>query len=126
MLAKIALEAFCYFDRTTLEKLQWHSRYLRDLVNRHARSLPLRYTHNVLVSKPTVYLSKILPRRASSIHAPIVDLGLTIRTLPPLTSVRKIVTRSVPVAPFPFETPPPVPFLGTGPAPVPFLDKFCL
>lgn len=50
MLPDIALEALRYFDRTTLEGLQLHSRYLRDFVNRHARSHPLRKIRSVTVS----------------------------------------------------------------------------
>lgn len=49
MLHEIALEAVRYFDRPTLEGLQMHSRYLRDMVNRHASTLPLRYIHDVWV-----------------------------------------------------------------------------
>lgn len=48
MLSDIALEALRYFDRVALESLQMHSRYLRDLVNRHARVLPLRHIHSVV------------------------------------------------------------------------------
>ncbi|KAH7712426.1 hypothetical protein AAVH_20230 [Aphelenchoides avenae] len=47
MLPEIALEAFRYFDRSSLEGLQMHSRYLRDLVNHNARTLPLRYIYEV-------------------------------------------------------------------------------
>lgn len=50
MLAEIELEALRYFDRTTLDGLRMHSRYLREVVDRHARTLPLRYIHEVEVS----------------------------------------------------------------------------
>lgn len=54
MLANIALEALRFFDRTALEGLQMHSRYLRDLVDGNARSLPLRYIQEVYVSAPNI------------------------------------------------------------------------
>lgn len=59
MLPEMALEALRYFDRPTLEGLQMLSRYLRDLVDRHARSLALRYTHDVELSTSSVYLQLI-------------------------------------------------------------------
>lgn len=50
MLTEIALEALRYFGRATLEGLQMHSRHLRDLVDRNARTLALRYIQEVVVS----------------------------------------------------------------------------
>lgn len=50
MLPDIALEALRYFDRAALERLQMYSRHLRDLVDRHARSLPLRPIDEIAVS----------------------------------------------------------------------------
>lgn len=61
MLAEIELEALRYLGRTALEGLQMHSRYLRDLVNRQAPSLPRRYIHEVDVSavqRPALSLEK--------------------------------------------------------------------
>lgn len=57
MLPEIELEALHFFDRTALEGLQIHSRYLRSLVNRHARTLPLRCIHEVWVRTSHVYRS---------------------------------------------------------------------
>lgn len=54
MLAETALEALRYFDREELEGFQMHSRNLRDIVNRHAQTLLLRYIHAVKVSPPSV------------------------------------------------------------------------
>ncbi|KAH7712431.1 hypothetical protein AAVH_20235, partial [Aphelenchoides avenae] len=56
MLAEVALEAFRYFDRTTLEELLIHSRYLRDFVNRHSQTLPLRYISDVHTAPGHVYI----------------------------------------------------------------------
>ncbi|KAH7707705.1 hypothetical protein AAVH_25061 [Aphelenchoides avenae] len=56
MLHEIALEAVRYFDRPTLEGLQMHSRYLRDMVNRHASTLPLRYIHDVWIIREKAYI----------------------------------------------------------------------
>lgn len=53
MLPEIELDALQFLDRMALEGLQMHARYLRDLVGRHARTLPLRYIELVDVS---VYL----------------------------------------------------------------------
>lgn len=50
MLSEIELEALRYFDREALERLQILARYLRDVVDRHARKLALRYIHDVNVS----------------------------------------------------------------------------
>lgn len=52
MLAEVALEALRFFDRAKhgREGLQIHSRYLRDLVNRHTRALPLRQIYSASVS----------------------------------------------------------------------------
>lgn len=54
MLSDIELDILHYLERTALEGLQMHGRYLRDLVNRHARSLPLRYIHEFDVSATTL------------------------------------------------------------------------
>lgn len=53
MLPEISLEALRYLDRTALEGLQMHSRYLRDVVDRHARTFPLRHIHDVNVNVST-------------------------------------------------------------------------
>lgn len=53
MLPEIELDVLQFLDRSALEGLQMHSRYLRDLVLRHAPTLPLRYIASVDVS---VYL----------------------------------------------------------------------
>lgn len=50
MLPEILVEALSYFDRTFLEGLQMYSRYLRDLVNVHEGTLPLRYFYEADVS----------------------------------------------------------------------------
>lgn len=50
MLSDIAIDALLYFDRTAVEGLMMHSRHWRDLINRHAGTLPLRYVHCVEVS----------------------------------------------------------------------------
>ncbi|KAH7702489.1 hypothetical protein AAVH_30352, partial [Aphelenchoides avenae] len=49
MQPEITLEVLRYCDRTSLEGLQMHSRYLRDVVNRHACTLPLRYIYEVRI-----------------------------------------------------------------------------
>lgn len=54
MLTEITLEALRYFNPTALEALQMNSRYLRDLIDRNARSLPLRFINKVTVSKCSV------------------------------------------------------------------------
>lgn len=56
MLPEIALEALHFLDRTSLEELQMQSRYLRDTVDRHASSLPLRPIYRVEVSAYSVYI----------------------------------------------------------------------
>lgn len=50
MLPEIELDILHFLDRTALEGLQILSRHLRDLVNRQARSLPLRSILCVQVS----------------------------------------------------------------------------
>lgn len=55
MLAEIAVDALGHFDRATLEGMQMHSRYLRDLIGRHAGTLPLRCIHHVEASVPNFY-----------------------------------------------------------------------
>lgn len=50
MLPEVEREALHYFNRAALEGMQIHSRYLRDVVNRDARTLPLRYFHHVKAS----------------------------------------------------------------------------
>lgn len=50
MLAEVELNVLRWLDRTTLEELQIHSRFLRDLVDRYADSFPLRYIHEIKVS----------------------------------------------------------------------------
>ncbi|KAH7714033.1 hypothetical protein AAVH_18606 [Aphelenchoides avenae] len=50
MLHEVALEALRYFDRKSLEGLQMHSRYLRDIVNRNSRTLPLRQIKEVRIA----------------------------------------------------------------------------
>lgn len=50
MLSEMELDILRYFNRGVLEGLQMHSRYLWDLVNRHARSLALWHIHSVEVS----------------------------------------------------------------------------
>lgn len=50
MLPEIELDALRCLERTALEGLQVHSRYLRDFVNCNARTLPLRGFHKVDVS----------------------------------------------------------------------------
>lgn len=50
MHAEIELEVLRSLDRPELERLQIHALYLRDLVNRHARSLSLRSIQDVCVS----------------------------------------------------------------------------
>lgn len=50
MLPEIERDVLRFLDRVALEGLQMHSRYLRNVVNRHARTLPLRRIHNVEVS----------------------------------------------------------------------------
>lgn len=52
MLSEIKREVFHCFDRDSLERLQMHSRYLRDFVSRHAHTLPLRYIRDVYVGAP--------------------------------------------------------------------------
>lgn len=52
MLSEIELDILRYLTREVLEGLQMHSRYLRDRVNRNARSLPLRFIHSVDVIHP--------------------------------------------------------------------------
>ncbi|KAH7707700.1 hypothetical protein AAVH_25055 [Aphelenchoides avenae] len=47
MIPEVELEALRCFNRAELEGLQMHSRYLRDLVDRHARTLPLRCLYEV-------------------------------------------------------------------------------
>lgn len=64
MLPDVALEALRYFDRLALEGLQMQSRYLRDLVSRHARTLPLRDIHDVEVS--AFRTSLMAPKRRQS------------------------------------------------------------
>lgn len=59
MLPEIELDILQCFDRSSLETLQMHSRYLRDTVNRHARSLPLRYIQEVCVSVSGVCLNSL-------------------------------------------------------------------
>lgn len=54
MIPEIELEALRCFDRTALEGLQIHSRYLRELVRRHEHSLPLRYISSFTVSASSV------------------------------------------------------------------------
>lgn len=49
MLSEIELDVLRYLDRAALERLQIYSCFLRDLVNRNARALPLRYIHDVNV-----------------------------------------------------------------------------
>ncbi|KAH7694712.1 hypothetical protein AAVH_38237, partial [Aphelenchoides avenae] len=56
MLHEIVLEALYYFDRTALEVLQMHSRYLRNLVNSNARTLSIRYIHEVNITYGKVYI----------------------------------------------------------------------
>jgi hypothetical protein len=46
----VEYEALRCIDRETLERLQLDSSYLRDLVNHHKRTLPLRYVHYMEVS----------------------------------------------------------------------------
>lgn len=50
MLLDIELDILRFLDRATLEELQMHSLYLRDLVKRQERKLPLRRIHNIHVS----------------------------------------------------------------------------
>lgn len=52
MLAEISLEALRYLDRTALEGLQIQD--LRDLVNRHVRTFPLRHIQEVEVSASSI------------------------------------------------------------------------
>ncbi|KAH7696265.1 hypothetical protein AAVH_36666 [Aphelenchoides avenae] len=47
MLPEIELDVLHFLDRTTLEGLQIHSRYLRNLISRHVGTLPLRYIDQV-------------------------------------------------------------------------------
>lgn len=56
MLSEIELDVFHFFDRTTLEGLQIHSRYLRDLIYRQARAFSVRYIHEVDVSASSFHL----------------------------------------------------------------------
>jgi hypothetical protein len=57
MLAEIEFDILHYLDRSALEGLQMHSRHLWGVVNRHARTLPLRNVHLVEVSVSGVYLA---------------------------------------------------------------------
>lgn len=54
MLREIELDALHFCDRTSLERLQIYSRYLRNLVDGQAHSLPLRYIHEITVSAYSV------------------------------------------------------------------------
>ncbi|KAH7706805.1 hypothetical protein AAVH_25970 [Aphelenchoides avenae] len=56
MLSEIELEALRYFDREALERLQILARYLRDVVDRHARKLALRYIHDVNLENGVVFI----------------------------------------------------------------------
>lgn len=56
MLAEMELDVLHFFDRDALEGLQMHSRYLRDLINRHTGTLPLRHIYRVMVSASVSYL----------------------------------------------------------------------
>lgn len=49
LIPELELQALRFFNRTELEGLQIHSRYLRDLVERNTQSLALRYIHEVRV-----------------------------------------------------------------------------
>lgn len=58
MLAEIERDVLHFLDRADLEGLQVHSRYLRDLVNRQARFLPLRCIDDVYVSACSAFTYK--------------------------------------------------------------------
>lgn len=59
----IKLDVLYWLDRAALEGLQMHSRHLRNLVDRHAGSLPRRYFHEVEVCASAVHceFKRLLP-----------------------------------------------------------------
>lgn len=50
MVREVEVSVLQCLDRMSLEGLQIHSSYLRDLVNSDAHNLALRYIHRVVVS----------------------------------------------------------------------------
>lgn len=49
LIPELELQALRFFNRDELEGLQMHSRYLRNLVDSHAKTLPLRRIHELCV-----------------------------------------------------------------------------
>ncbi|KAH7714473.1 hypothetical protein AAVH_18199 [Aphelenchoides avenae] len=58
LIPELELQALRFFNRTELEGLQMHSRYLRNLVTKHARTLPLRRIQSVEMSSSKCYIHK--------------------------------------------------------------------
>lgn len=50
MIPEVELQALRFFTRAELEGPQMHARHMRDVVNGHAKTLPLRHIHRVDVS----------------------------------------------------------------------------
>ncbi|KAH7714452.1 hypothetical protein AAVH_18178 [Aphelenchoides avenae] len=58
LIPELELQALRFFNRTELEGLQMHSRYLRNLVTKHARTLPLRRIQSVEISFGKCYIRR--------------------------------------------------------------------
>ncbi|KAH7714460.1 hypothetical protein AAVH_18186 [Aphelenchoides avenae] len=55
LIPELELQALRFFNRDELEGLQMHSRYLRNLVDSHAKTLPLRRIHELCVGAKQLF-----------------------------------------------------------------------
>ncbi|KAH7714457.1 hypothetical protein AAVH_18183 [Aphelenchoides avenae] len=67
MIPEVELQALRFFTRAELEGPQMHARHMRDVVNGHAKTLPLRHIHRVDISFGTCYIHPTKDRNGRTV-----------------------------------------------------------